>query len=184
MIKCFEAHYPESLGVCLVHKAPWVFSGIWNIIKGWLDPVVAAKIHFTKTPEDIAQHIPREHIIKELGGDEDWEYQYVEPVAGEDAALNDTATLERLTQEREKIVLEYEKFTKEWLKAKEEGENKEARRKRTELAGVLGQGYWVMDKYLRGRTVYDRTGVLGENGKLEFYPAKKETQETSEADLD
>ena len=29
MIKCFEAHYPESLGVCLVHKAPWVFSGIW-----------------------------------------------------------------------------------------------------------------------------------------------------------
>jgi hypothetical protein len=29
MIKCFEAHYPESLGICLVHKAPWVFQGIW-----------------------------------------------------------------------------------------------------------------------------------------------------------
>lgn len=33
LIKAFEAHYPESLGVCLVHKAPWVFQGI----------------HFTKT---------------------------------------------------------------------------------------------------------------------------------------
>ena len=27
MIKCFEANYPESLGVILVHKAPWVFQG-------------------------------------------------------------------------------------------------------------------------------------------------------------
>jgi hypothetical protein len=29
MIDCFEAHYPESLGVCCIHKAPWVFQGIW-----------------------------------------------------------------------------------------------------------------------------------------------------------
>ena len=28
LIKAFEAHYPESLGVCLVHKAPWIFQGI------------------------------------------------------------------------------------------------------------------------------------------------------------
>lgn len=27
MIQCFEANYPESLGVVLVHKAPWVFQG-------------------------------------------------------------------------------------------------------------------------------------------------------------
>jgi hypothetical protein len=26
MIKCFEANYPESLGVVLIHKAPWIFS--------------------------------------------------------------------------------------------------------------------------------------------------------------
>lgn len=28
MIQCFEANYPESLGVVLVHKAPWVFQGM------------------------------------------------------------------------------------------------------------------------------------------------------------
>ena len=27
MIKCFEANYPESLGVVLVHKSPWIFHG-------------------------------------------------------------------------------------------------------------------------------------------------------------
>lgn len=26
LISCFEAYYPESLGVCLVHRAPWIFS--------------------------------------------------------------------------------------------------------------------------------------------------------------
>jgi hypothetical protein len=33
IIKCFEANYPESLGVVLVHKAPWVFQG-----KSYLTP--------------------------------------------------------------------------------------------------------------------------------------------------
>jgi hypothetical protein len=30
MIQCFEANYPESLGVVLVHKAPWVFQGSYS----------------------------------------------------------------------------------------------------------------------------------------------------------
>lgn len=28
MIQCFEANYPESLGVVLVHNAPWLFQGL------------------------------------------------------------------------------------------------------------------------------------------------------------
>lgn len=26
IIKCFEANYPESLGLLLIHNAPWIFS--------------------------------------------------------------------------------------------------------------------------------------------------------------
>lgn len=33
MIRCFEANYPESLGVVLVHKAPWVFQGTCNAVE-------------------------------------------------------------------------------------------------------------------------------------------------------
>jgi hypothetical protein len=32
MIKCFEANYPESLGVVLIHKAPWIFSGLSSFL--------------------------------------------------------------------------------------------------------------------------------------------------------
>jgi hypothetical protein len=27
ILKCFEANYPESLGILLIHNAPWIFSG-------------------------------------------------------------------------------------------------------------------------------------------------------------
>lgn len=29
IIRCFEANYPECLGVLLIHNAPWIFSGSW-----------------------------------------------------------------------------------------------------------------------------------------------------------
>lgn len=29
MIMCFEANYPESLGVVLIHNSPWVFKGMY-----------------------------------------------------------------------------------------------------------------------------------------------------------
>lgn len=33
ILKCFEANYPESLGIMLIHNAPWVFSGEWSFVK-------------------------------------------------------------------------------------------------------------------------------------------------------
>ncbi|KAK9479141.1 CRAL-TRIO domain-containing protein [Lipomyces japonicus] len=156
MIKCFEAHYPESLGICLVYKAPWIFQGIWNIIKGWLDPVVASKIHFARSPDDLAKFLPKEKIWKELGGTNDWEYKYIEPVAGEDDLLNDSETREKLLEEREKIVREYEDATWSWIFST----SSEFRNARNEIAKRLREDYVNIDPYLRAKTVYDRVGYI------------------------
>ena len=32
MVKCFEANYPECLGAVLVHKAPWIFQGMFFLL--------------------------------------------------------------------------------------------------------------------------------------------------------
>ncbi|CUS10391.1 unnamed protein product [Tuber aestivum] len=184
LIKCFEAHYPESLGICLVHKAPWLFSGIWTVIRGWLDPVVASKIHFTKTTEDMEAFIPRENIPKELGGSEDWTYTYVEPIADENAPLEDGARRNALQSARGDQIRGYETATRAWITGGEAGENAAAERKA--IAKKLATGYWEMDRYLRARTVYDRTGVLSPNGKVDFYDYRKKpgAVETSEDDID
>ena len=36
--------YPEFLGKLFLINAPFIFSGIWTIIKGWLDEKIRRKI--------------------------------------------------------------------------------------------------------------------------------------------
>lgn len=165
MIKCFEANYPESLGSVLVYKAPWIFQGIWKIIKGWLDPVVASKVHFASHVEELQEWIPRDQIMKEMGGDEDFVYKYVEPVEGEDKQMDDTASRDKILAERTELVKSYESETLQWVHGDDAGEG------RNRLAERLAENYWRLDPHIRAKSLYDRTGVIGEQGKLNFYPS-------------
>lgn len=156
-----------------------------SMIKGWLDPVVASKIHFTSTLEELEQFIPRSQVVRELGGDEDWEYSYIEPAPSEDEPLKDTARLDSLKPEREAIVKQYEQLTQEWIAAALGSEaSTEKRAKRSELAEKLALGYWEMDKHLRGRTIYDRTGILAPDGSVTFYPEKSVRTPKPSEDID
>jgi CRAL/TRIO domain len=167
LIKAFEAHYPESLGVCLVHKAPWIFQGmsevlvvdvgIWVIIKGWLDPVVASKIHFTRSRADLEKFIPALHLIKELEGEDDFEYKYIEPTPGENDIMEDTATRDAMLNDREGMVQRFEEATKRWIAGLDSPE-------RSAIVGELNENYWKLDPYIRARTLYDRMGVIGSRG--------------------
>ncbi|KAL9623879.1 MAG: hypothetical protein Q9160_001871 [Pyrenula sp. 1 TL-2023] len=174
MIKCFEANYPESLGAVLVHKAPWIFQGIWKIIRGWLDPVVAAKVHFTNSVGDLEEFVPRSQILKELGGDEAWEYKYAEPREGEDVVMLDKereGEKKGLLEEREEQVTQFQHSTWEWIH-QGDGDSTEAakpKERRAELATALRDGYWRLDPFLRARSWYDRTGMVGKNGDVAFY---------------
>jgi hypothetical protein len=169
LIKAFEAHYPESLGVCLVHKAPWIFQGIWNIIKGWLDPVVASKIHFTKNISDLEKFIPRSRIMSELEGDEKFEYKYVEPVPGENDIMKDTATRDKILEERAVMVERFEKATKSWIAGED------ASSERNAIAEELNGNYWKLDPYIRARTIYDRIGAIGERGGFVYSKTEEDS---------
>jgi len=132
--------------------------GIWNIIKGWLDPVVASKIHFTRSATDLEQFIPKSQIVKELEGDDQWEYKYIEPVPGENDIMEDTETRDRIQEERNEMVGRFEEVTKRWIAGEDVVEE------RNSVASELNANYWKLDPYIRARTLYDRTGTLGERG--------------------
>ncbi|KAF7168203.1 hypothetical protein CNMCM5623_001273 [Aspergillus felis] len=173
IIKCFEANYPESLGVLLIHNAPWVFSGIWRLIKGWMDPVIVSKIQFTKSIADMEKFIPRDQIVKELGGTEDWTYEYVEPDENENDCMEDTTARDALLAQRASIGDELLNATAKWvtaIKNKDEEETAAAKARRDELIEQLRLNYWQLDPYVRSRNYLDRTGVIREGGKIDFYP--------------
>ncbi|KAJ4118680.1 phosphatidylinositol transfer protein csr1 [Fusarium equiseti] len=186
MIKCFEANYPESLGAVLVHKAPWLFQGIWKVIRGWLDPVVAAKVHFTNNRSELEGFISRDHLIKELEGDENWEYKYVEPIPGENDKMKDTQTRDRMLAEREELVKKFEQATREWIRQPEGEQGKQLKAEREKIAKLLREDYWRLDPYIRARTLYDRQGAIQTGGKTDWYSLKPPAAvaNTSSDDLD
>jgi hypothetical protein len=144
--------------------------GIWKIIKGWLDPVVAGKVHFTNNIKDLKQYIPVERVPRDLDGDEDWQYRYAEPVPGENDSMKDEEARDRLLAERQKLYRDYESATVEWIRSpgREDGSTIKARR--NDLANRLREQYWILDPYIRARSYYDRVGVLQPGGKLDYYP--------------
>ena len=148
-------------------KKALTLPGIWKIIRGWLDPVVAGKVHFTKNFEELQEYVEKSHIPRELGGDDPWSYHYVEPIPGENKLMSDDNTRESLLNERAEFVKEYEITTQQWIQDPQS--QAVLQRKRIELTKRLYSTYWRLDPYLRARSQYDRTGIIREGGGIQFY---------------
>jgi hypothetical protein len=124
--------------------------------------------------------ISAKQIPKELDGDEDWEYRFVEPVPGENAAMKDVATRDRLLAAHAALVRDFEAATARWVA--HPGDT-EAKARRAALTDGIREAYWTMDPYIRARSLYDRTGVLLPGGKIQFYPPKEPVSEKAVGDL-
>ncbi|KAL4264398.1 Phosphatidylinositol/phosphatidylcholine transfer [Pleurotus pulmonarius] len=65
-----QDRYPETMGKFYVINAPWAFTAVWSIIKGWLDEVTVAKISILggSYQPDLLKQIPAENLPVEFGG--------------------------------------------------------------------------------------------------------------------
>lgn len=141
------------------------------MIKGWLDPVIASKINFTRGNGDLKKFISNERRQKSYGGDDAWEYKYSEPVAGENALMEDTAKRDEIQAERDTIIDEYLKDTAQWLALDSQSQQgKDANAKRMGIATKLRDNYWVLDPYVRARTYFDRIGAVENKAAVNFDP--------------
>lgn len=122
------------------------------------------------------EFIAPNHILKELDGDEDWQYKYLEPVPGENDKMKDTETRDRLLATREQLYADYEAATIEWIQTPEDEQSHKIKARREAIAAKLREDYWILDPYLRARSLYDRTGVLQLGGKLDYYPKPEEVE--------
>jgi len=66
IITLFEKYYPERLGICLVVNAPWIFSTVWTVVKPWLDPRTAQKVHILYEHDELLQYVEDEQITYEI----------------------------------------------------------------------------------------------------------------------
>ena len=66
-----QNYYPERLGKLYLVNAPWGFSSVFSVVKGFLDPVTVSKIHVLGSgyKAELLGQVPAENLPKLLGGD-------------------------------------------------------------------------------------------------------------------
>ncbi|KAJ6015183.1 hypothetical protein N7540_009774 [Penicillium herquei] len=173
---------PVETAVMCSLRHDWVRAvqyGIWRLIRGWMDPDIAAKVQFTNSANDLAKFIDRCKLPKGVGGDADWEYKYIEPNEDENVMMEDTTTRDALIRERQQIGEEFLAATTEWnaaAKAKDKTKVQSAASQRTYLAERLRVNHWKLDPYTRARLCLDRMRVIQPGGKVDFYPKEEEVK--------
>lgn len=65
-----QNYYPERLGKLYLINAPWGFSTVWSVVKGWLDPVTVKKINILGSgyQSELLKQIPAGNLPKAFGG--------------------------------------------------------------------------------------------------------------------
>ncbi|KAK5135151.1 hypothetical protein LTR08_005537 [Meristemomyces frigidus] len=66
-----QNYYPERLGKLYLINTPWGFSGVFAVVKRFLDPVTVSKIHVlgSSYKSELLGQVPKENLPKELGGE-------------------------------------------------------------------------------------------------------------------
>ncbi|KAK2763804.1 cytosolic factor, phosphatidylinositol/phosphatidylcholine transfer protein [Arachnomyces sp. PD_36] len=66
-----QNYYPERLGKLYLINAPWGFSSVFSVVKGFLDPVTVDKIHVLGSgyEKQLLEQVPKENLPKEFGGE-------------------------------------------------------------------------------------------------------------------
>ncbi|WFD33010.1 hypothetical protein MSPP1_004067 [Malassezia sp. CBS 17886] len=69
--KIGQYYYPETMGKFYVINAPYIFSTVWSVVKGWLDPVTTDKIQILGSSYmgELKKQIPLDHIPSIIGGE-------------------------------------------------------------------------------------------------------------------
>ncbi|KAL4778383.1 CRAL-TRIO domain-containing protein [Aspergillus varians] len=65
-----QNYYPERLGKMYLINAPWGFSTVFSVVKGFLDPVTVEKIHVLGSgyQTELLKQVPAENLPKAYGG--------------------------------------------------------------------------------------------------------------------
>ncbi|KAF9955223.1 hypothetical protein BGZ65_003522 [Modicella reniformis] len=167
-IHAAEAFYPELLGVCVVHKAPWIFGALWKAISPILDPVIRAKIKFTNNRKELEEFVAPDQLMQNNAyeGEDDVTYRYIEPIPDENKlVVEDSEAKQRALARRKEMELTFERLTEIWQGQKQLSSSAAVIQERHEVGMKMAEAWWTAEPYTRARTVYHRIGAIQPPGQ-------------------
>ncbi|KAJ1848376.1 phosphatidylinositol transfer protein csr1, partial [Coemansia sp. RSA 2708] len=153
LITTVQELYPYTFSATLLFVNSWLFSGIWKVMRGWMDPVVARRTMIVKDAKALETFIPRDQIPTSMGGQLKFQYQYVYPTTDENAKMFDAEGRQRAEHEFAASVEAFSKQTKGWVGGSQSYNNES----RTQAAAAFDSAAVELDPYTRARFVEERT---------------------------
>ncbi|KAJ3082869.1 hypothetical protein HK102_001423 [Quaeritorhiza haematococci] len=165
---CLESYYPESLGQMFIVNAPFIFNGCWQVIRPWIDPVVASKIKFCKASE-LSQYMPEQYIPKSLNpkSSSAEEFRYVSPSKEEQAKLakfrSDIEARKAAIDGFQAAYMAFAERTAAWCQAGG-ADAAGLKEQREESVRQMQHAYGKLSPYVRSPTHYHRIGMASDSG--------------------
>mmetsp|Transcript_7854 Transcript_7854/g.25924 ORF Transcript_7854/g.25924 Transcript_7854/m.25924 type:complete len:387 (-) Transcript_7854:223-1383(-) len=70
-----QRYYPETLGALVFVNAPMIFTALWRMIRGWLDPETARKVQIygSNFEAKLRELVEPSQLLREYGGTNDFD---------------------------------------------------------------------------------------------------------------
>ncbi|KAJ1674557.1 hypothetical protein EV182_003039 [Spiromyces aspiralis] len=160
-LRMLTDYYPECLGVVVVYKANRIFHVLFKMISGLLDPVVASKIRFANSTEDLLAYIDEDSLIAEFGGKDPYKFEYLPPREDEDKPMYDTDAILEARKRRSEAIEEYQKVTREWANLDVTGEQLDkVSQERDAARNKVIEASRPYAARVRAKTLYHRLDVV------------------------
>ncbi|KAJ2684155.1 phosphatidylinositol transfer protein csr1 [Coemansia sp. RSA 1285] len=156
LLAIIKETYPQMFCASLLYVDSWLFSGIWRVIKGFLDPVSAKRSQIVKDVTALQTYINRSQIIKEAGGDLPFEYKYQPPTREENAAMFDAAGRQSAEDGFLQAVDAFVKETRSWVSDSAPADGDYASGPRKDAASNFDATAKLLDKHIRARSHFER----------------------------
>ncbi|KAJ2852435.1 phosphatidylinositol transfer protein csr1 [Coemansia brasiliensis] len=154
IITTIQELYPHTFGATLLFVNSWLFSGIWKVIRGWMDPMVARRTTIVKDIKALQEFIDLSQIPASMGGELKKEFKYVYPRKEENDKMADQAGRLKAERQLATAVDSFVSETRKWTEGSDvAGHNADPR---AQAAAAFDSAATELDPFIRARFVEER----------------------------
>ncbi|KAJ2081870.1 phosphatidylinositol transfer protein csr1 [Coemansia sp. RSA 988] len=146
--------YPQTFSATLLFVNSWLFSGMWKIIRGWLDPAMAKRTVIVKDTKTLETFIDRDQINAEMGGTMKYTHRYIYPTREENAKMFDVEGRQTAEDAFAKAIDTFVQETKNWTSGA--GPASYNTDTRAQAASAFDNAAGNLDQYIRARFQEER----------------------------
>ncbi|KAJ2710976.1 phosphatidylinositol transfer protein csr1 [Coemansia spiralis] len=146
--------YPNTFSGTLLFVNSWLFSGIWKVLRGWMEPSIAKRSAIVKDTNALTTFVAQDQILAEMGGDLEYNYTYVYPTKTANAAMFDAAGRAAAEAAFVAAVAAFVNETRAWTAGPAETSHNSA--PRAAAAAAFDAAAVALDPYVRARFPEER----------------------------